>query len=127
MIAILANELKPNAKITLVESDQRKSAFLRNVLRETGVLTEVVARRIEEVPQVGADVLSARALANLSKLLEFAKHHGREGSVFMFPKGANWQQELTQAQESWKFEYEAITSETDPNAIILKIGGLARA
>ena len=126
VIAILAHELRPAARVTLVESDQRKAAFLRSVLREAGVAGEVVAKRIEDIPQLGADVVTARALANLTKLLELAEYHGRSGSAFLFPKGANWQKELTQAQESWSFDYSAITSETDPSAIILKIGGLAR-
>lgn len=127
VIAILTNEIKPDAQVTLVESDQRKSTFLRNVLRETGCRGDVVAKRIEAVPPLGADIISARALAGLTDLLGFAAQHGREDSTFLFPKGANWQKEVNEAQESWSFDYSAIKSNTDPSAVILKIGGVVRA
>jgi len=127
VIAILAKELNPTAHVTLVESDQRKSAFLRSVLRETGVKGRVEAKRIEAVEPLQADIVSARALANLNALLGFADKHGTEGSTYLFPKGINWQKEMAAAQESWSFDFTAITSRTDPNATILKIRGLARA
>ena len=127
VIAILANELRPGAQVTLVESDQRKAAFLRSVLRETEVSGTVAAKRIENAEPLAADVISARALADLTTLLGFAERHGRNEATYLFPKGINWEKELRIAQESWKFTYCAITSETDPNATILKIGDLARA
>lgn len=127
VIAILANELRPDAQITLVESDQRKSAFLRSVLRETGVSGKVEATRIEAAEPLSADIVSARALADLNTLLGFAERHGTVCSTFLFPKGINWEKELKAAQESWNFSHVAITSETDPNATILRIGDLARA
>ena len=126
VIAILANELRPDASVTLVESDQRKATFLRSVFREAGVSGTVVAKRVEAIEPLEADVISARALADLSDLLAFAEPHGAAGAVYLFPKGINWEKELTRAQESWSFNHTAITSETDPNATILKIKGLAR-
>ena len=126
VVAIMAKETNANSRVTLVESDQRKAAFLRNVLRETDTPGDVVAKRIEAVDPLEADVISARALADLSKLLEFSEHHATKNATLLFPKGANWRKELTQAEESWSFTHTAITSETDPSAIVLKIGGLAR-
>jgi 16S rRNA (guanine527-N7)-methyltransferase len=127
VIAILANEITPSAQVTLVESDQRKAAFLRSVLRETEASGTVAAKRIEIAEPLAADVISARALAGLTTLLGFAERHGTNEATYLFPKGINWEKELRIAQESWKFTYCAITSETDPNATILKIGDLARA
>ncbi|MDG1430865.1 MAG: 16S rRNA (guanine(527)-N(7))-methyltransferase RsmG [Paracoccaceae bacterium] len=127
VIAILANELRPNATVTLVESDQRKATFLRSVLRETDIKGTVVAKRVEAIEPMSADVISARALADLPALLAFAELHGSPNATYLFPKGISWQKELTLAQESWSFNHTAITSETDPNAIILKIGDLVRA
>jgi len=126
VVAIVAQELRPSGLVTLVESDQRKAAFLRSVLRETGTTGDVVAQRIEKVPALAADVISARALANLTKLLEFAELHGHESSTLLFPKGVNWEKEVSQARESWSFECSAITSKTDQNAVVLKVEGLAR-
>lgn len=126
VIAVIAAEKNPDAKVTLVESDKRKSAFLRSVLRETGVTATVLSSRIEEIEPLQADVISARALAELSQLLAFAELHGTEKTTCLFPKGATWEKELLQAQESWKFDHDSLRSETDPKAIILRIGGLCR-
>lgn len=127
VIAILAAELAPKGKVTLVESDQRKSAFLGTVLRETGVKGQVIARRIEAAKPLRADVISARALADLSKLLEFVEHHQSDCTTCLFPKGANWEKEVRAAQESWSFDWTPITSETDAQAVVLKIGDVHRA
>ncbi len=115
------------SKVTLIESDQRKCAFLRTVLRETGVQGNVISERIEKTLPQNADILSARALANLSTLLEFAELHLAEDGICIFPKGENWEKEVTNARRSWSFSMETRTSLTDPNAVILKIGDLRRA
>ncbi|MDU8927979.1 16S rRNA (guanine(527)-N(7))-methyltransferase RsmG [Alisedimentitalea sp. MJ-SS2] len=126
IVAIAAAEAGNPAKTTLVESDQRKAAFLRTVLRETSVSAQVIAQRIKKVPPLRADVLSARALAELSTLLEFAHLHLADGGTCLFPKGRNWKSELQTAQKAWHFSFEAIPSQTDSEAVILKIKGIAR-
>ncbi|OSQ49906.1 16S rRNA (guanine(527)-N(7))-methyltransferase RsmG [Marivita geojedonensis] len=112
--------------VTLVESDQRKSAFLRTVSRETKTPFNVISKRIEDVEPLNADVVSARALAPLTDLLEFADLHMKPGGVCLFLKGANWQNEVNDAQKKWRFTCEAHKSKTSPDASILKIGDLAR-
>ena len=126
VVAILAAEENPGSQITMIESDQRKCAFLRTVLRETGISGNVIAKRIEAVEPQGADILSARALADLSKLFEFAERHLSEGGVALFPKGVTWEKELNAARKTWSFEAEVIKSETESGAVILKIEGLSR-
>ena len=121
VIAILAAELNPSGRVTLVESDQRKSAFLRNVFRETGVAATVIAKRIEQIDPLGADVISARALAELKQLFHLAHVHAAPNCTYLFPKGENWQKEMLVAEESWSFTHSLIKSETDPKAIVLKI------
>ncbi|MCV2882100.1 16S rRNA (guanine(527)-N(7))-methyltransferase RsmG [Actibacterium sp. XHP0104] len=125
VIAILAAEHAPDMQVTLVESDQRKATFLRTVAREAGVRANVIAERIEDVPPLGADVLSARALASLDVLLGFAQRHLLPDGVAIFPKGANHQAELTEALANWRFEVQKSNSVTDSNAVILAIKGLS--
>lgn len=127
VIAILAAEKNPGGNVALVESDRRKATFLRAVMRETGVAAAIHADRIEALDPIGADVISARALAELKKLLEFSAKHGLSGTTCLFPKGQSWKKELIAAQESWSFTYEAIKSETNQDAVILKVGELKRA
>nr|WP_309502736.1 16S rRNA (guanine(527)-N(7))-methyltransferase RsmG [uncultured Roseovarius sp.] len=124
--AILLAEAQPLARVTLVESDQRKCAFLRTALRETGCHGEVIASRIETTPPLQASVLSARALADLSTLLGYAERHMHATGIALFPKGAKWQQEVNEAQSKWQFALEVAKSATDPAAAILKISGVTR-
>lgn len=124
--AILAAEERPHQHVTLVESDQRKAAFLATVARETGVDVTIISERIEDVEPLGADILSARALAPLSRLLEHAERHLAPGGIALFLKGAAWREEVQQALESWRFTYENGVSVTDPAATVLTIGGISR-
>ncbi len=123
--AICLAEENPHTKVTLVESDQRKSAFLRTVLRETNVKATVVSDRIEAVSPLGADVISARALANLSMLLGFAHQHLAEGGMCLFPKGISWEKEVEEARKQWFFDMEVSNSRTDAGAVVLRIKGLS--
>ncbi|WP_372605169.1 16S rRNA (guanine(527)-N(7))-methyltransferase RsmG [Actibacterium sp.] len=125
VVAILALEFAPQMQITLVESDQRKATFLRTVARETGANATVIAARIEDVPPLNADVLSARALAALDLLLEFANRHLSPDGVALFLKGANHDKEIAEAVANWRFTVQKLPSTTDSNAIILAIRELA--
>lgn len=114
VVAIVAASEWPELRVTLVESDQRKCAFLRTALRETGVGGKVIAGRIESVPPQEADVLSARALSDLSALLGFAERHLKPTGIALFPKGVTWEKELSDAWSDWRFRHESITSSTNP-------------
>lgn len=126
VVAILnAGENYPRS-VTLIESDLRKCTFLRTVLRETGVKGTVLNERIEKVEPWNADILSARALADLSMLLGFADQHLSSSGTALFPKGINWKNELQDAQKTWSFKYESIKSNTQEGAVILKIRDIHR-
>ena len=124
--AILAADQPGGRKFTLIESDQRKSAFLRTVARETGVDITVMTQRIESAAPQKADILSARALAPLDVLLEFADRHLAPGGTALFQKGESWEKELDAARERWQMSVLPITSRTQPGAVILSIEGVSR-
>ncbi|WP_347311737.1 16S rRNA (guanine(527)-N(7))-methyltransferase RsmG [Defluviimonas sp. SAOS-178_SWC] len=126
IVAILAADERPDLSVTLIESDQRKAAFLTTAARELGISPRVITERIETVAPIGADVLSARALAPLDTLLSFAERHLAPGGTAIFPKGANHQAELEQALEHWRFSYQKVPSKTDAAGVILIIGGISR-
>ena len=127
VIAIMAADQGSPKKTTLVESDARKCAFLRTVIRETGVSATVMNERIEALPDLEADILSARALGSLKLLLSFADRHLATTGTAIFPKGANWEKELPDAQSKWNFDYQLVKSETESGPVIMKITGVARA
>jgi len=127
VLAIFAKECRPDMQFYLVESDQRKCAFLRNAVREIGLKVKVHAERIEVLDPIGASVISARALTDLNGLLGFVERHAAKNGVAILPKGETWEKEILQAQENWSFKYEEITSKTNNNATILKIKEFSRA
>lgn len=116
--AVLADTV-PEAEVHLVESDQRKATFLREAARAMAVRVTVHAARIEAVPPLSADVLSARALAPLTRLCGFARRHLAPGGVAILPKGANWREELAQAKTDWNFRVGTHPSGTATESAIL--------
>ncbi len=127
VLAILAPERRPGLRFTLIESDQRKAAFLRTVLRETGAGATVLDSRIEDAPPQTADIVSARALAPLPALLGLAARHLAPQGTGIFPKGVRHEDELRESLELWHFRCEKLPSQTDPDAVILRISELSRA
>lgn len=124
--AIILAEKQPGARVTLVESDKRKAAFLRVASQELGIQTQIVSRRIEDSPNLNADVISARALAPLAKLLDYAQLHLAEDGLCLFLKGENYEQEIAESLESWRFQSEVLPSQTNPSAVILRIKDIRR-
>jgi 16S rRNA (guanine527-N7)-methyltransferase len=124
--AILAADERPQLRVTLVESDKRKAAFLSSVARETQVKVLIVTERIEQLARLEANILTARALAPLDQLLSYADRHLQPGGVALFPKGAGSDDEINQALEHWKFSLQKLESKTNPSAVILSIGGIER-
>ncbi|MEM9306439.1 MAG: 16S rRNA (guanine(527)-N(7))-methyltransferase RsmG [Pseudomonadota bacterium] len=121
VIAICALEMAPNLHVTMVESDQRKTAFLRTVIRDLHLNASVHAERVEALAPLHAEVISARALADLSDLLSYsAQHLTKDGTAF-FLKGEKWEKELKDARESWSFTLRTHRSKTSPRAAILEI------
>jgi 16S rRNA (guanine527-N7)-methyltransferase len=127
VIAILAAEKRPDLRVTLVEADLRKAAFLNAVVRETGLSARVCAARSESLPPLEAEVLSARALAPLTNLIAHAERHLAECGRAIFPKGAAHEAEIAEALERWRFSVQKHPSRTDPEAVLLCIGDIARA
>ena len=126
VIAIILKD-RPGFRMHLVESDQRKCVFLREVARETGAPVEVHARRIEDFAAkrgATADVVSARALAPLERLLGWAAPLFDTETIGLFLKGQGIEGELTEARKGWIFEAEFSPSRSDPSGCVLKLRGL---
>ncbi|MDR3536643.1 MAG: 16S rRNA (guanine(527)-N(7))-methyltransferase RsmG [Acetobacteraceae bacterium] len=110
----------------LIESDQRKAAFLREAARITGASVQVHASRIESCHVMPAPLITARALAPLPKLLALAEPHLAPGGCCLFLKGANANIELTAATSEWHMRVESVPSRTAPDAVILRVSEIAR-
>ncbi|UWQ14374.1 16S rRNA (guanine(527)-N(7))-methyltransferase RsmG [Aliiroseovarius sp. M344] len=127
IVAILAKDHDPLRQTICIESDVRKATFLRTVVRETGINAEILSERIESVPPLSAEIVSARALAPLKALLSYADRHLAPAGQGLFLKGKNYHAEVEEALETWRFELDTYPSKTNPDAVVLKIGELRRA
>lgn len=127
VIAILAQGRGDAQKTVLIESDQRKSTFLRTCARELDLPMTVIAKRIEQADPQGANIVSARALADLDTLLALATPHLADGGTCIFMKGAQWRSEIEAAEQNWRFACVATPSKTNPDAAILRIRDITRA
>jgi 16S rRNA (guanine527-N7)-methyltransferase len=125
VIAILAAETGA-PQVTLIESDQRKCAFLRTALRELSVKAAIFDQRAESAPPQAANVVSARALAPLPTLLPLVARHLATGGTALLPKGRDHAAEIDAARaQGWTFAAEALPSATDLSARILRLTDLA--
>ncbi|PWR21068.1 16S rRNA (guanine(527)-N(7))-methyltransferase RsmG [Zavarzinia compransoris] len=107
--------------VHLVESDQRKCAFLREAARITDTRVTIHALRIETLAPLDADVITARALASLEKLLDWAAPHRSAHTIHIIPKGKEAEAELTEAARRSTLESTRHRSLTDPAATIFRI------
>ncbi len=108
-------------EVHLVESDHRKVAFLRTVAAATGTQVTVHAMRIEAVPPLLADVVTARALAPLASLLAYAVPCLGPSGVCLFLKGQQVESEIADAGRRWTMGVERLPSRTDSSGVILRI------
>lgn len=113
--------------VTLVESDLRKCIFLETVSRETNTPVKIIRSRIESLTEdLPKDVVTARGLAPLSRLLEYSLPFMKENAIHLFLKGKGVKEEIKEAQKKWEFSLEIFPSLTDSSGRILKIEKLKR-
>lgn len=121
VIAAMRMDQEHAFSMTVIESDQRKCAFIAEAARKMCVPVNVVNSRIETAPPYGYDVISARALAPLAKLLGYAARFRTSETICLFPKGARVDLELTEAAEAWHMTYERHRSAVDEASVILEM------
>ncbi|MXN52569.1 16S rRNA (guanine(527)-N(7))-methyltransferase RsmG [Shinella sp. AETb1-6] len=116
--------------VHLVESNNKKAAFLRTAILETGARASVHAIRIEQAPAVieHCDAISARALADLDLLLEFGLPWAERNPdlSFFLHKGRDYQREVDKALGRWRFDLVKHASVVEPDSVVLEIAKLSR-
>jgi len=111
----------------LVESDLRKSAFLREAARIMDVPVTLHPERIEKVASFPADAVVARACANISQLIDYSERFLSPKTFCLFLKGESAGEELRDAQAAWAMTVETIPSLSDPSGKIVKLSAIKRA
>lgn len=120
--------VRPDVSVTLIESDQKKCAFLATVSHETKTEVKILTTRIEAAAETlpPPDIISARALAALPLLLTYIKPwaEANPNLICIFPKGAQAGSEIEAAQAIASFEVKQQPSQTDSAAQILVLSGI---
>jgi 16S rRNA (guanine527-N7)-methyltransferase len=131
VVAVLMAEAG-GGRVILVESDTRKCAFLREVVRKTGLAqllaVDILTGRVEssaiQAKLRASDVYSARALAPLNALLSLVGPVFGPNSVGAFPKGRDAVKEIEQAQKTWSFDVVRVPSLTDSEGELVLVRNL---
>ena len=124
VLAIMAKYETPYLKVKLVESIKKKTLYLKHVSELTKTPVGIINERIENVKPEPADVITARALTSLDKLLGYSRRFTHKGSKLLFLKGKKHKEEIIEAQKHWKFNCEIIPSQESSDGVILSITDL---
>lgn len=116
----------PVPHVYLVESLTKRCRFLQTVVDDLKLPATVINDRAENV-SVKVDVVTARAVAPMTRLLGFAEGFIRKGADAWFLKGENVESELVDAGKVWKFDVEQSVSMSDPRGRVIHIRRLRRA
>jgi len=121
---------KGDGWVHLVESNNKKAAFLRTAILETGARASVHATRIEDAPAEiqCCDAISARALADLDLLIQFGLPWAEQNTSlrFFLHKGRDYQREVDKALGRWRFDLVKHASIVEPDSVVLELSNLSR-
>ena len=116
--------------VHLVESNNKKAAFLRQVIVKTGARASVHPMRMETMPSEleNIDAISARALASLKDLLDYAAPFAERKADFQmwFHKGLDYREEVRSARDHWGFDLIEHPSLAQDGSAILQISHLSK-
>jgi 16S rRNA (guanine527-N7)-methyltransferase len=106
--------------VLLVEPRRLRVEFLRRAVAELGLAGRVSVAALKAEKVVGRfDVITARAVASLDRLLQISTHLSTRKSLWVLPKGRSAQSELAAARRNWHCDAESVPSLTDPDSEIL--------
>lgn len=117
---------RADARVHLVESMAKRCRFLSEVATALALPAQVINARAEEV-KLKVDVVTARAVAPLTRLLGFAQPYMARGARALFLKGQDAEAEIAEARAAWRFDVDILPSQSDPRGRILSIERLSRA
>ena len=98
---------KHEVSMTLIESNKKKCEFLTNVKKKLMLSVSIINERVEKVEEK-YDVILSRAVAPLNNLLRLLMPLSKKNTIFLLPKGKNYQKEIEKAKKLWKFSYKVV-------------------
>ena len=112
---------KKDRAVHLIESNERKCAFLREVNIATRAGVFIHNKRIESISELSVDLVISRAVASVAKLLQYSNLILKKDGQCLFMKGKKWRDELTEAELNWIMKETIFQSVSDPTGKILKL------
>jgi 16S rRNA (guanine527-N7)-methyltransferase len=127
VLAILIDE-DPERTILLVESNGKKSAFLRNALSDLAPRARIAAERAEAVVarELRPDLVTARAVASLADLLALTEPWLSAGTRALLHKGRDYRAEVKLASDTWNLDLVEHPSAVDAESVILDVRHIRR-
>ena len=116
------------AHFTLAEPRRLRADFLQRVAVELGLTARVavIQAKAEALPASRFDVITARAVASVTRLFAITDHLSHKGTIWVLPKGRSAKSELDEARRTWQGTFRLEPSRTDPDARILIATGVSR-
>ena len=112
VLGILFKEFK-NVKVTLIESNKKKSLFLNEVKESLGINIEVINERVENLTEKKFDFITARAVSKLDSLFKMCDKILNNFVTLIFFKGRNWRSELLLVKKKWNFKNITVKNKND--------------
>ena len=112
--------------VTLVDSNNKKIKFLEKIKKEMSLKVKIVLDRVENEKNKKYNIITSRALANLSKLFTYSHNYLKKNSVLIFLKGKTVIDEILDATKIWKFEYKKHVSLSDRRGNLLVVRNLKK-
>ena len=127
VLAMMGNE-----NVNAVESDEKKCIFLKEVARLSDTKIKIHNSRIEKLKFIKPELITARALAPLIKLIEYIENYMKQGDnlrkdlpKLLFLKGKNYKQELLELKKIRNFDVKVFSSKSDEYGKILNIKNIS--
>ena len=124
VLAILLKD-RADSHVWLIDSLGKRCRFLQAAVEALSLRATVVNGRAEE-QRIKVDVVTARALAPMERLLGYAQPYLQRGAQGLFLKGEKAEAELIDARKVWQFDSDLSVSRSDPRGRIVSVRSLRR-
>ncbi len=127
IVAFLISD-RAGASVDLVESNLKKAAFLRAAAGEFALPARVHPKRIKDLAKVleQPEIVTARALAPLTGLLDMAEPWLARGAAGLFHKGRDYRREVQETVNAWAFDLVEHGSRISRDGVVLEVRNVRR-
>jgi 16S rRNA (guanine527-N7)-methyltransferase len=121
--------VRPELRVTIVDSDERKCQFVKSVSRETLTPIDVFNGRVEILPSdLMPDIVTARGFAPLEDILDLTQplYEGNSNLRYVLLKGRNANEEIAQAAQFYDFSLQKHASIVEADSSVLVISDVRK-